>query len=68
MTAVEQFIVQATQLALKLGIKRLVIAVRDPQTREARVVASPGAMEDLTPIVAEKFHLGEAPVDTEWTG
>lgn len=70
MTAAEQFAQQCSLLAVRLGIRSLAIAIRDPTTNALQVIASPAAMQDLRPIVAQKFNLvepGSGEAETEWT-
>ena len=65
-SAVDTFIAQCSQLATKLGIRNLAIALQDPGTAELKLVASPGAKDVLKPKVAEVFGLGDvAPLQAE---
>ena len=48
------------QIALKYRVTTLVVAGFDPQTRQPRLFASPNALNDLRPLVAEKFNLAES--------
>lgn len=65
----DQFTQQTSQIAAQLRIQHVVIAVRDPFTREVVLIASPGAMDNLRDIVAEKFKFTDNdPAVTEWPG
>ena len=65
----DQFIQQTSQTATSLKIQHVVIAVRDPFTREVVLIASPGAMDNLRDLVAEKFKFADNdPAATEWPG
>jgi len=64
-----QFAVQCSNAAQRLGIKTVVIAARDPVTNQTDVIASPGAMEDLRPVLGEKLGLnGPDESETAWPG
>jgi hypothetical protein len=66
-TALDLFVAQTSVLAQKLGLKDVVIAVRDPKTAECRVVASPGALTGLRDPVAAKFGFADDGEDiTGW--
>jgi hypothetical protein len=52
-------------LVLGAGVKSFIIIARDPQTNATRVLASPGAMEDLRDITAEKFGFSDGS-ETGW--
>ena len=51
----DQFVAQCSQLATQLGIAEVVIAARDPESKETRLVASPDGMRGLKEIVGTKF-------------
>jgi hypothetical protein len=57
MTAVEQFVLQCSQLATRLGIRNLVIVLHDPSTHSPKLVASPGAKDALKAKVFEWYGL-----------
>jgi hypothetical protein len=70
MTPAQQFIAQCSNLAQRLGLKFVVVGVRNADGT-ATVVASPGAVEDLREPVAAKFSLSlagtdEADAETGW--
>lgn len=67
MSPIEQFTTQASQLAVRLGIRFIVIAVRDETTKVPVIVASPGAMDNLREHLAEKLGL-PIPGETGWDG
>ena len=67
----DAFISQVSALAQRMGIKSLVIGVRDPRTNEVKVVTTAGAVEDLKNAVGAKFGLTDpAHAETEvgWGG
>lgn len=57
MTAIDSFIDECSKLSARHGIKLIVIAAVDPATQAPHVVASPGAMDGLRSILAEKLRL-----------
>lgn len=66
------FAEKCSLLAVQHGIKSLAIVLRDPTTNQLVVIASPGAIADLRPVVAQKFNLVDpaavsTEADTEWT-
>jgi hypothetical protein len=65
MTNLDRFLVMCGNAAKQLGITNVVIAARDPASNAAKLVASQGSMDDLKPLIAEKFGL-ETPPDTSW--
>ena len=64
--AVARFVTEASQLAQRLGLKSLVIMVRDPTTGEGLLYASPGGKEDLRSTAADKFGLSDSEAETGW--
>jgi len=67
----QQFLGQVAALAQRYGVKTIVIALRDPQSGDATVQTSPGALDDLRPILVEKLgvsNLGGADDADAMTG
>lgn len=54
---VDAFAQQVTALASKFRITLVAIAAVDPQTRQQKLYASPGAIEATRELVAEKYSL-----------
>lgn len=66
-TPLEQFIQQVSARAQQLGLRSIVVAYRDPTSRGAVVVSSPGALTDLKDALAEKLKLPQATLGyTSW--
>lgn len=63
----DQFIGQCSALAQQMGIQDVVIAAADPETQEARLVASSTGMANLKATVAEKFGFEGDEALTGWT-
>ena len=64
-----QFAVQCSNAAQRLGIKYIVIAARDPNTKQPDVIASPGGMDNLREVLGEKLGLnGPDESETAWPG
>ncbi len=68
------FIAQAGALAQRMGIANVVIAARDPDNAEVRVVASPTGLVDLKDEILKKYEvdtagdLGGADEEVVWPG
>lgn len=60
----QQFIRMVSETAQRLGVQHVMLALRDPITREAHVVASPGTYDDLRAAVEIKLGGGG---ESEWS-
>lgn len=63
----QNFFNHCAAVAQQLGITSVVIAARDPETQEAKVMQSKGALQDLKPILIEKMGVVEVdPTEVSW--
>lgn len=62
----QTFIAQCAQLAQRMGIADMVLAVRDPATGETDVVTTKTGKTSLRDAIATKFEFGDDSAETGW--
>jgi hypothetical protein len=63
----DRYIQECSRLAQQMGIAEILLVARDPDSKEARLVASPGAKETLRETVAVGLGMNDA-VEIGWPG
>lgn len=69
MSKLDEFFNHCATMAQRLGIAHVVIAARDPESGEPKVMASQGALAALAPALKEKLGVDDgAQAETAWPG